>query len=64
MTLIAEILAAVTGWDITLEELRQIGERAVNLTRVFNMKLGITRKDDTLPKRFSEEMPEGEDHAL
>jgi len=59
VTLIAQMLSAATGWDLTTEELMKIGERAVNLTRIFNVKLGISRRDDTLPARFSEEMPEG-----
>lgn len=59
MTLITEMLAAATGWDITFDELCRIGERAVNLTRVFNVKLGAGRKDDALPARFSDQIPEG-----
>jgi aldehyde:ferredoxin oxidoreductase len=56
----AELLQAATGWDITGEEVRRIGERIVNLERLFIAREGITRKDDTLPRRFLEEpMPEG-----
>ncbi|HEY65700.1 MAG TPA: aldehyde ferredoxin oxidoreductase family protein [Caldilineae bacterium] len=56
----AELLQAATGWDITGEEVRRIGERIVNLERLFIAREGVTRKDDTLPKRFLQEpMPEG-----
>jgi len=56
----AELLHAATGWDITGEEVQRIGERIVNLERLFIAREGITRRDDTLPKRFLEEpMPEG-----
>ncbi len=56
----AELLHAATGWDITGEEVQRIGERVVNLERLFIAREGITRRDDTLPKRFLEEpMPEG-----
>jgi len=56
----AELLHAGTGWDITGEEVQRIGERIVNLERLFIAREGITRRDDTLPKRFLEEpMPEG-----
>ena len=56
----AELLEAATGWDVTGEEVRQIGERIVNLERLFIAREGITRKDDTLPNRFlSEPLPEG-----
>jgi aldehyde:ferredoxin oxidoreductase len=56
----AELLQAATGWDLDGEEVRRIGERIVNLERLFIAHLGITRQDDTLPRRFLEEpMPEG-----
>ena len=56
----AELLRATTGWDLTGEDVRRIGERIVNLERLFIAREGITRQDDTLPKRFLEEpMPEG-----
>ncbi|NIM94399.1 MAG: aldehyde:ferredoxin oxidoreductase [Anaerolineales bacterium] len=56
----AELLNAATGWDMTGEEVRQIGERIVNLERLFNAREGISRKDDTLPKRFLHEpLPDG-----
>jgi aldehyde:ferredoxin oxidoreductase len=56
----AELLQAATGWDVDGEEVRQIGERIVNLERLFIAREGITRRDDTLPRRFLEEpLPEG-----
>jgi aldehyde:ferredoxin oxidoreductase len=56
----AELLRAATGWDITGGEVQRIGERIINLERLFIAREGITRKDDTLPRRFLEEpMPEG-----
>ncbi len=56
----AELLQATTGWDLTGEEVRRIGERIVNLERLFIAREGITRRDDTLPRRFLQEpMPEG-----
>ncbi len=43
---------AVTGWDLSDEELKLIGERLHNLKRMYNVKLGISRKDDKLPPRL------------
>jgi len=43
---------AATGWDVSLEDLLRIGERATNLARVFNIREGFSRKDDTLPDRL------------
>jgi aldehyde:ferredoxin oxidoreductase len=51
----AELLQAATGWDVTGEEVRQIGERIVNLERLLNARWGLSRADDTLPARFLEE---------
>ena len=56
----ARYLQAVTGWDITEDELMTIGERIVNLERLFNIQQGLTRKDDTLSERFLKEpIPSG-----
>jgi len=54
-TMMAHIFYAVTGWDITGKELMTIGERGFNMKRVFNIRCGIRRKDDTLsPKMFKQ----------
>jgi aldehyde:ferredoxin oxidoreductase len=49
-----EIIRAVTGWDMSVENLMATGERIFNLCRAFNVREGITRKDDMLPKRFED----------
>jgi aldehyde:ferredoxin oxidoreductase len=43
---------AVTGWELTGEELMVIAERLHNLKRMYNVRLGISRKDDKLPPRL------------
>lgn len=50
---------AVTGWDVTIDELLSIGERATNMARIFNMREGLTQKDDTLPERLFEPLENG-----
>ena len=56
----SEILAAVTGWDIDAEELEACGERINNLKKMFNMREGWLREDDTLPNRvLSESLEDG-----
>ena len=37
------------------EELLRIGERIVNLERVYNTRLGLSASDDRLPTRFTDE---------
>ncbi|HDQ73666.1 MAG TPA: aldehyde:ferredoxin oxidoreductase [Chloroflexi bacterium] len=56
----ADLLRAATGWDFTGDEVQRIGERIVNLERLFIAREGITRADDQLPQRFlAEPLPEG-----
>ena len=47
-----DFVRAVTGWKVSLDELMKVGERRLNLMRVFNAREGLTRKDDSLPKKF------------
>ena len=51
----AELLVAATGRSWTGEEVRRVGERIVNAERVLNVRWGITRRDDSLPRRFLDE---------
>ena len=52
MTDHVNILRAATGWDYTVHEAMQQGERVENLGRIFNYREGITAAEDKLPKRF------------
>jgi len=47
-----EMIRAVTGWDVTIEELMAVGERRLNLFRTFNAREGLDRSADKLPKKF------------
>ena len=49
---IAEMLAAATGLDYTLDEFMLIGARVWNQERLWNLKTGYTSADDTLPVRL------------
>ena len=48
----ADMIKAVTGWDVTVDELMKVGARRLNLMRAFNALEGLDRKDDRLPKKF------------
>ncbi|MBW2030018.1 MAG: aldehyde ferredoxin oxidoreductase family protein [Deltaproteobacteria bacterium] len=48
----AAAISAATGWSLSVQDLKTIAERAWNLTRLFNVREGFTRKDDTLPERL------------
>ena len=47
--------AAATGIDFTLEDFLLAGERTWNLERLWNLKAGLTKADDSLPKRLLNE---------
>jgi aldehyde:ferredoxin oxidoreductase len=56
----AAMVRAVTGWDMTVEELERVGERIVNLERLFNVREGVGRAQDVLPWRVMHEpIPDG-----
>jgi len=50
---------ALTGLDLTKERLLYIGERIVNMEKLFNLRFGATSDLDTLPEKFLNE-PIGE----
>ncbi|MDH5376042.1 MAG: aldehyde ferredoxin oxidoreductase family protein [Candidatus Bathyarchaeota archaeon] len=45
----AKLYSLVTGFDVTAEDMRRAGERINNVARLFNIREGLGRKDDTLP---------------
>ncbi|MEM2896926.1 MAG: aldehyde ferredoxin oxidoreductase family protein, partial [Candidatus Bathyarchaeia archaeon] len=58
--LLSKIVSYATGWKIDEKELMKIGERVVNIERLFNIREGFSIKDDRLPDRFlNEPLPSG-----
>ncbi len=56
----ARLLSAATGVKFTSQDLQIVGERIWNLERLFNLREGFSRKDDTLPARIlGEPIPSG-----
>jgi aldehyde:ferredoxin oxidoreductase len=49
------VVQVVTGMKMDANALSQIGERIFNIERMFNVREGIGRKDDTLPSRLLNE---------
>jgi aldehyde:ferredoxin oxidoreductase len=49
---LASAISAATGWDLSPEEAWDIGRRAVNLLRAFNVQAGITRDMDIPSSRY------------
>ncbi len=48
----ADMISTLTGWDIDGHEFLKIGERVINLQRMFNIREGIRKKDDMIPERI------------
>jgi aldehyde:ferredoxin oxidoreductase len=55
LTHILEWFNAVTGWGIGQAEFLRAGERIYNLKRMYDVRCGITRKDDIVPARMLRE---------
>lgn len=56
----AVLIKEATGLEFTPAKLNEIAKRVIDLERIINIREGITRADDTLPKRyFDDEMPAG-----
>jgi aldehyde:ferredoxin oxidoreductase len=45
-------LNMITDWGIDIRGYMKVGERLFNLKRMYNVRLGVSRKDDFLPYRF------------
>jgi aldehyde:ferredoxin oxidoreductase len=58
-TRLTEIVNHATGARFTPETMLQAAERVYNLERLFLVKAGLTRADDTLAPRMAEPMPAG-----
>jgi aldehyde:ferredoxin oxidoreductase len=50
-----KFLSAVTGRDVSMGELDEIGERVFNLERLYNLREGLDRRSDNLPARLLDE---------
>jgi len=51
----SRLIQLATGMELSKAQLMQIGERICTLEKMFNLREGFTRKDDTLPERYFKE---------
>jgi aldehyde:ferredoxin oxidoreductase len=55
-----DLVSAATGIDFSADDVQRVGERVNNIARLFNIREGLTRKDDTFPwKLMNEPLKEG-----
>ena len=48
----AILINAATGQGYTIDELKKVGARVWTIERLFNLREGLSKKDDTLPERL------------
>jgi aldehyde:ferredoxin oxidoreductase len=56
---IRDATEAITGWPMSYWKLMKAVERGITIARIFNLREGLTAKDDTLPRRFFTSPSEG-----
>ncbi len=49
---VSELLHAAVDLELDVRQLESIGRRIIDTERLINIRLGLTQKDDTLPKRY------------
>ena len=56
----ARLLSSVSGQEFSADDLMKVGERTWNMERLYNLREGFTKAEDTLPKRMlGEPVPAG-----
>jgi len=56
---LTDAMEYITGWPMSYWRLMKTAERGITLARIFNLREGLTAKDDTLPARFFKPPSEG-----
>ena len=54
-----KLVRAVTGWEMSIDELLEVGERRLVMMRLFNQREGFDAKDDALPDKFFDQPLKG-----
>ena len=63
-TLISKAVSAVTGWNFTPEEAKNVGLRTVNLMKVFNIRSGIKKEHDYPSTRYGSTPVDGPSEGI
>lgn len=61
---LADVVQAVAGWGVTIDELLELGERRLNMMRVFNSRAGFSRREDKLPLKLRIPLQGGKTEGL
>ncbi len=60
--IMADLLTAGLGRQVSAKDLDKVGERIWNLNRLFNVRAGFTANDDFLPKKLTQKRLKGGPH--
>ncbi|MEJ2251457.1 MAG: aldehyde ferredoxin oxidoreductase C-terminal domain-containing protein, partial [Candidatus Lokiarchaeota archaeon] len=58
-SMVLDMIKTSTGLDLTFEDFKKMGERIYFIKRLFNLKMGLTPKDEILPKILLNPVQEG-----
>jgi aldehyde:ferredoxin oxidoreductase len=61
---LVKIIKGVVGWNTSIDELLTVGERRVNMMRLFNAREGYTKEMDVLPKKMYQPLKGGTSDGL
>jgi aldehyde:ferredoxin oxidoreductase len=64
LPLFTDALNAITGWDLSQEDANNVGLRAVNLMKVFNLRAGIGREMDAPSERYGSTPVDGPNEGV
>ena len=56
---VLKTVRCVTGWNTSLFELMKVSDRGMAMARMFNLREGFGREQDTWPERLFEPLPDG-----
>jgi aldehyde:ferredoxin oxidoreductase len=56
---LTDALEYITGWPMSYWRIMKTAERGITLARIFNMREGLSAKDEKLPSRFNTSPAEG-----
>jgi aldehyde:ferredoxin oxidoreductase len=57
--MLAKAMNAATGWDMDFDKAMNVGRRAANLARVYNLRAGISAELDAPSKRYGSTLTDG-----
>jgi len=47
-----KLIYAASDWDYSAKQIREVGPRVIDIERLFNYSQGMTKANDTLPRRY------------